>query len=201
MSQKLLPSVDSSGAALAQRPRRVVDLIAAQPPIRPACFDDAASWVAWLVAHHRAGERVVRRVDVGQKTPSRRTFFEVLPLDAIDHCQDCTASRRARMQAASRCVPSAAASGAGVPSHREAPAGESEQAPPVVERETAGGGSRERVARFRAKHRRFDWVPSDEALRIFEHYRRQHPGMAASAVLDRLVLLANRAISVSGNGR
>ncbi|WP_395701221.1 hypothetical protein [Aquabacterium sp.] len=54
---------------------------------------------------------------------------------------------------------------------------------------------RERVARFRAKHPRFDWTPSDEALRVFDEHRRAHPTLSASAVLDRLVVLAHRAVT------
>lgn len=59
--------------------------------------------------------------------------------------------------------------------------------------------ARDRVARFRAKHPRFDWTPSDEALRVFEQHRRAHPTLSASAVLDRLVVLAHRA--VTGNAK
>lgn len=174
-----------------------MDLIAAQPPARPACFDNDPSWVAWLIAHHQAGERVVRRVDVGQKTAGRRTFFQVLPLDAINHCQDCDAARRTRMLNAGRCAPTAAAVEQG-----SAPPGTS-----VFEVSAAGGAeaaaarNRARVARYRAKRSRFDWVPGEEALSIFEAYRKAHPNMTASAILDRLVVLASRAVKVMSGTR
>lgn len=86
----------------------VVQLIADSPPPRPACFDLDSDWTQWLVAAHEAGLKVVRRSDTGRTRGKRETHFEVLPLDQIDICHDCTESRRARMAAVGRCTPPAA---------------------------------------------------------------------------------------------
>lgn len=94
--------------------RPVIELIVANPPARPACFETQEAWESWLVTAHAAGERIVRRVDVGRtradrragKTGNRHTHFEVLPVDQIDYCSDCTSIRRERMRAAGRCSPS-----------------------------------------------------------------------------------------------
>lgn len=91
----------------------VVSLIANDPPAKPACFDTQAEWEEWLVAAHAAGERIVRRVDVGRTRADRRagrpgarsTHFEVLPVEHIDICSDCTSLRRARMLRDDRCTP------------------------------------------------------------------------------------------------
>lgn len=190
---------DSSPQEQPAKKRRILELIAASPPARPACFDSDPSWVAWLVAHHQAGERVVRRVDIGQKTAGRRTYFQVLPLAAINHCQDCDAARRTRMLNAGRCAPTAAAVEQG-----SAPPGTSAfevSAAGGTEAAAAAARNRARVARYRAKRSRFDWVPGEEALRIFEAYRKAHPNMTASAILDRLVVLASRAVNVMSGKR
>ena len=54
-------------------------------------------------------------------------------------------------------------------------------------------GNKERVQRYRAKHRRFDYVPSPAALAAIE----QHKGLdnCIAGVLDRLILAGNKAIS------
>lgn len=83
----------------------LVDLIATKPPARPACFDTQADWTRWLVAAHEAGEKIVRRSDTGRTRGKRETHFEVLPMEQIDICRDCTEARRQRMQAAGRCSP------------------------------------------------------------------------------------------------
>ena len=96
----------------------VVQLIAENPPERPACFDTQQDWGSWLVSAHEAGERVVRRVDVGRTRADRRagrpgnrqTYFEVLPLEQIDICRDCTSLRRGQMTRDGRCTPPAVSS-------------------------------------------------------------------------------------------
>ena len=54
-------------------------------------------------------------------------------------------------------------------------------------------GNKERVQRYRAKHRRFDYVPCPAALAAIE----QHKGLdnCIAGVLDRLILAGNKAIS------
>lgn len=94
--------------------RPVIELIVANPPARPACFETQEAWESWLVTAHAAGERIVRRVDVGRTRADRRagkkgnrsTHFEVLPIEQIDYCSDCTSIRRDGMRAAGRCSPS-----------------------------------------------------------------------------------------------
>lgn len=80
-------------------------LIAARPPQRPACFDTQALWVEWLQGAHEAGDKVVRRVDVGKRTGDRRTYYEVLRTEEIDYCVDCTIRRQQQMLAQGRCQP------------------------------------------------------------------------------------------------
>lgn len=54
---------------------------------------------------------------------------------------------------------------------------------------------RQRVARYREKHRRIEWSPSADALRIIDFHRCANPGLSASELLDRLVVLAHRAVT------
>lgn len=87
----------------------VVHMILQNPPSKPPCFDDVDQWEEWLVAAHESGIQVVRRSDTGKTRGQRQTHFEVLPLDRIDICCDCTPLRSARMARDGRCVPTAAA--------------------------------------------------------------------------------------------
>ena len=57
-------------------------------------------------------------------------------------------------------------------------------------------GNKERMQRYRAKHRRFDYVPSPEALAAIK----KHKGLdnCIAGVLDQLILAGSEAIT--GNG-
>jgi len=55
--------------------------------------------------------------------------------------------------------------------------------------------NRERVQRYRAKHRRFDYAPSPEALAAIELHRGLDP--VAAGVLDQLILAGSQAITGS----
>ena len=54
-------------------------------------------------------------------------------------------------------------------------------------------GNKARVQRYRAKHRRFDYVPSPAALAVIE----QHKGLCncLAGVLDQLILAGSKAIT------
>ena len=54
-------------------------------------------------------------------------------------------------------------------------------------------GNKARVQKYRAKHRRFDYVPSPEALAAIE----QHTGLdnCIAGILDQLILAGNKAIT------
>lgn len=52
-----------------------------------------------------------------------------------------------------------------------------------------------RSARFRASHRRFDYVPSGKALALLEQVAMSNPAHSWSAIIDALVIKA-----VTGNG-
>ena len=57
-------------------------------------------------------------------------------------------------------------------------------------------GNKARMQRYRAKHRRFDYVPSLDALAAIE----KHKGLdnCIAGILDQLILAGNKAIT--GNG-
>ena len=81
-------------------------LVHTSAPARPACFAGDDDWHSWLVSAHEAGDRVVRRVDENQRTPNRRTHYELLPTRQINYCASCTEGYQRRMQEQGRCVPS-----------------------------------------------------------------------------------------------
>jgi hypothetical protein len=54
--------------------------------------------------------------------------------------------------------------------------------------------AKQRVARFRARRRRFDYAPSDKALASLEQVARNNPSHSWSAIIDALVIKA-----VTGN--
>lgn len=83
----------------------IVTLVHTSAPARPACFPCDDDWHSWLVSAHEAGDRVVRRVDEHQRTPQRRTHYELLPTRQIDYCSSCTEAHQRRMRAAGRCHP------------------------------------------------------------------------------------------------
>jgi hypothetical protein len=51
-----------------------------------------------------------------------------------------------------------------------------------------------RVQRFRAKHRRFDYVPCPEALKVIDTWRAANPTLPLAAILDHLIVAGNDAL-------
>jgi hypothetical protein len=56
-------------------------------------------------------------------------------------------------------------------------------------------GNRARVRRYRAKHRRIDYIPSSAALAIIEAWCARKLDNCTSGVIDRLVLAGNMALT------
>lgn len=64
-------------------------------------------------------------------------------------------------------------------------------------------GNRTRVQRYRAKHRRIEYVPSPDALAIIEAWQAHKLNNCMAGVIDRLILEGHKAMSgnaMSGNG-
>ena len=63
-------------------------------------------------------------------------------------------------------------------------------------------GNRERVRRYRALHRRFDYVPSHDVRQIIEHHLKIGTDTCAAGVIDFLVRSGQQAFerSITGNG-
>ncbi|WP_223197999.1 hypothetical protein, partial [Staphylococcus sp. 775] len=57
------------------------------------------------VASHAAGQRVLRRQDIGKHRGQRTTTFAVLPVGQQSHCLECEQRRKDRMSAEGRCFP------------------------------------------------------------------------------------------------
>ncbi len=60
-------------------------------------------------------------------------------------------------------------------------------------------GSRASMHRYRAKHRRIDYVPAPDVLAIVERLRQQGTEKCLAGVIDQLVRAGEKLIS--GNGR
>ncbi len=59
-------------------------------------------------------------------------------------------------------------------------------------------GNLARVRRYRAVHRRFDYVPSPDVLPIIEHHLKAGTDCCVAGVIDYLIRSAHKAIT--GNG-
>ena len=59
-------------------------------------------------------------------------------------------------------------------------------------------GNRARVRRYRAVHRRFDYVPSPDVLQIIEHHLSIGTDVCLAGVIDYLIRAGQNAIT--GNG-
>ena len=59
-------------------------------------------------------------------------------------------------------------------------------------------GNRARVRRYRATHRRIDYVPSPDVLQIIEHHLKIGRDCCLAGVIDYLIRSRQRAIT--GNG-
>ena len=60
---------------------------------------------------------------------------------------------------------------------------------------TATTGNQARVRRYRATHRRIDYVPSPDVMPIIEHYLRIGTDPCLAGVIDYLIRTGQRAIS------
>ncbi len=63
---------------------------------------------------------------------------------------------------------------------------------------TTTTGNRARVRRYRATHRRIDYVPSPDVLPIIEHYLRIGTDRCLAGVLDYLIRSGHQ--TITGNG-
>lgn len=63
-------------------------------------------------------------------------------------------------------------------------------------------GNRARVRRYRALHRRFDYVPSHDVRQIIEHHLKIGTDTCAAGVIDFLIRSGQRAFqeAITGNG-
>ena len=57
-----------------------------------------------------------------------------------------------------------------------------------------------RVQRFRSKHRRLEYVPGAEALKVIDTWRAANPTLPLSRILDHLFVAGN-AVLVAGNAQ
>lgn len=69
--------------------------------------------------------------------------------------------------------------------------------PERAKRSGAASGAT-RVQRFRAQHRRFDYVPCPEALKVIDTWVRANPSMSLSRIIDHLIVAGNAAL-IAGN--
>jgi hypothetical protein len=65
--------------------------------------------------------------------------------------------------------------------------------------DTVESGNNARVRRYRATHRRFDYVPSPDAEAIIDHHLRIGTGRYVAGVIDYLIRSGHQ-VTVSGNG-
>ena len=59
-------------------------------------------------------------------------------------------------------------------------------------------GNRARVRRYRGRHRRIDYVPSSDVLRIIEHHLKIGTDPCLAGVIDCLIRLAHQTITGKG---
>lgn len=58
-----------------------------------------------------------------------------------------------------------------------------------------------RLRRYRTRRPRIDFYPSPDVLAILLYHRKSGPDPTFAGILDGLVRLGHRALSVSGNGK
>lgn len=61
-------------------------------------------------------------------------------------------------------------------------------------------GNRARVQRYRSKHRRIDYVPSFDAVKVIEIWLSRGLDNCHAGVIDHLILAGHRAMSGNGGG-
>ncbi|WP_448172269.1 hypothetical protein [Rhizobacter fulvus] len=88
------------------RPHRAVQVVIANPPPTPACWDGDKNWIDWLVLSYCAGLPIARRRDLG-KYRGQREVKLVARLD-VDYCAPCLPEFKTSMQQRGRCHPCAA---------------------------------------------------------------------------------------------
>jgi hypothetical protein len=59
-------------------------------------------------------------------------------------------------------------------------------------------GNRARVRRYRAMHRRIDYVPSSDVLRIIQHHLKIGTDPCLAGVIDHLIRSGHQAITGKG---
>lgn len=59
-------------------------------------------------------------------------------------------------------------------------------------------GNRTRVRRYRAIHRRIDYIPSPDVLQIIEHHLKMGTDACLAGVIDYLIRAGQQ--SITGNG-
>lgn len=64
----------------------------------------------------------------------------------------------------------------------------------------AATGNRARVRRYRGKHRRIDYVPSADVLKIIESWLGKGLNNCHAGVIDHLILAGHQAMSGNGSG-
>ena len=72
---------------------------------------------------------------------------------------------------------------------------------PHLATERARTSNRARVKRYRAKHRRLDYVPSPAALKVIEAWTAAALCNCTAGVIDRLLLEGHKAMSGNGGRR
>ena len=60
-------------------------------------------------------------------------------------------------------------------------------------------GNKARMRRYRAIHRRIDYIPSPDVLQIIEHHLKMGTDPCIAGVLDHLIRAGHQ--HISGNGR
>lgn len=65
---------------------------------------------------------------------------------------------------------------------------------PETARRGGAASSSTRVKRFRATHRRIDYVPRPDALKVIDTWCGTNPSLSRSSVIDHLVIAGNAAL-------
>lgn len=64
-----------------------------------------------------------------------------------------------------------------------------------IDRQAQRARNRASVQRYRSKHRRIDYVPSDDVLRVIEGWLSKNLSNCHAGVIDQLILAGHRAMS------
>jgi len=69
-----------------------------------------------------------------------------------------------------------------------------------IQSEAAATGNRARVRRYRSNHRRIDYVPAADVLKIVEAWLAKGLNNCHAGVIDHLILAGHQAMSGNGGG-